>query len=95
MMYLLFSACSTSGNTSLVVDTFVDTAIDDRREEEPLVEELEEPEEVEEEHIFGEYWVGSRDVFFDDGKPDKVWAVPHSAHEADHKDDAHSAGEAH
>ena len=42
-----------------------------------------------------EYTQSSRDVFFDDGKPDKVWAVPHSAHEADHKGDAHSAGEAH
>ena len=42
-----------------------------------------------------EYTQTSRDVFFDDGKPDKVWAVPHSAHEADHKGDAHSAGEAH
>jgi Predicted small integral membrane protein len=26
-----------------------------------------------------EYTQTSRDVFFDDGKPDKVWAVPHSA----------------
>ena len=42
-----------------------------------------------------EYTQTSRDVFFDDGKPDKVWAVPHGAHEADHKGDAHSAGEAH
>ena len=25
-----------------------------------------------------EYTQASRDVFFDDGKPDKVWAVPHA-----------------
>ena len=42
-----------------------------------------------------EYTQTSRDVFFDDGKPDKVWAVPHGAHNADHKGDDHSAGEAH
>ena len=29
-----------------------------------------------------EYTQASRDVFFDDGKPDKVWAVPHGAHSA-------------
>ena len=42
-----------------------------------------------------EYTQTSRDVFFDDGKPDKVWAVPHGAPNADHKGDDHSAGEAH
>ena len=42
-----------------------------------------------------EYTQTSRDVFFDDGKPDKVWAVPHGPHNADHKGDDHSAGEAH
>ena len=42
-----------------------------------------------------EYTQTSRDVFFDDGKPDKVWAVPHGAHKAEHHDGAHSAGEAH
>ena len=42
-----------------------------------------------------EYTQASRDVFFDDGKPDKVWAVPHGAHKAEHHDGAHSAGETH
>ena len=46
--------------------------------------------------IQSEYTQTSRDVFFDDGKkPDKVWAVPHGAHNADHKGDDHSTGEAH
>ena len=42
-----------------------------------------------------EYTQTSRDLFFDDGKPDKVWAVPHGAHKSDHNDGSHSAGEAH
>ncbi len=42
-----------------------------------------------------EYTQASRDVFFDDGKPDKVWAVPHGAHKGENHDGAHSAGEAH
>ena len=42
-----------------------------------------------------EYTQASRDVFFDDGKPDKVWAVPHGAHTAEHHDGAHSTGETH
>ena len=42
-----------------------------------------------------EYTQSSRDVFFDDGKPDKVWAVTHGAHKAEHEGDSHSAGEAH
>ena len=42
-----------------------------------------------------EYTQSSRDLFFDDGKPDKVWAVPHGAHKSDHSNDSHSAGEAH
>tara|TARA_B100000614_G_scaffold165983_1_gene147883 strand:+ start:1265 stop:1666 length:402 start_codon:yes stop_codon:yes gene_type:complete len=42
-----------------------------------------------------EYTQTSRDVFFDDGKPDKVWAVPHGAHKSEHKGDDHSAGESH
>ena len=42
-----------------------------------------------------EYTQASRDVFFDDGKPDKVWAVPHGAHNVEHHDDDHSAGETH
>ncbi len=41
------------------------------------------------------YTQSARDVFFDDGKPDKVWAVPHDVHKAEHHDDSHSAGEAH
>ena len=39
--------------------------------------------------------IDSGDVFFDDGKPDKVWAVPHGAHKAEHHDGAHPAGETH
>ena len=42
-----------------------------------------------------EYTQASRDVFFDDGKPDKVLAVPDGADKAEHHDGAHSAGEAH
>ena len=42
-----------------------------------------------------EYTQNSRDLFFDDGKPDKVWAVPHGAHKSDHKDGSHSVGETH
>ena len=42
-----------------------------------------------------EYTQNSRDLFFDDGKPDKVWAVPHGAHKSDHNDGSHSTGEAH
>ncbi len=42
-----------------------------------------------------EYTQTSRDVFFDDGKPDKVWAVPHGAHKEDHTGDDHSNGDAH
>ena len=30
-----------------------------------------------------DYTEASRDIFFDDGKPDKVWAVPHGAHQSD------------
>ena len=30
-----------------------------------------------------DYAEASRDIFFDDGKPDKVWAVPHGAHQSD------------
>ena len=41
-----------------------------------------------------EYVQTSRDLFFDDGKPDKVWAVPHGAHKADNNG-SHSAGEVH
>ena len=41
------------------------------------------------------YTQSARDVFFDDGKPDKVWAVPHGAHKAEHHNDAHSTGEVH
>jgi len=42
-----------------------------------------------------EYTQNSRDLFFDDGKPDKVWAVPHGAHKSGHKDGSHSVGETH
>ena len=42
-----------------------------------------------------DYTQSARDVFFDDGKPDKVWAVPHGAHKAEHHDGAHSTGETH
>ena len=66
-MYLLFSACSTSGSTSLFSDKFADTAIEERIEEEPWFDTPEDPtEDVEEQEIaFGEYWVGSRDVSFE------------------------------
>ena len=30
-----------------------------------------------------DYTEASRDIFFDDGKPDRVWAVPHGAHQPD------------
>ena len=33
-----------------------------------------------------DYTEASRDIFFDDGKPDKVWAVPHGAHKSDDHD---------
>ena len=42
-----------------------------------------------------DYTQSARDVFFDDGKPDNVLAVPHGAHKAEHHDGTHSAGEAH
>jgi len=40
------------------------------------------------------YTQTSRDVFFDDGKPDKVWAVPHGAHQPDGHEENHN-GEDH
>ena len=65
-LHLLFSACSASGTTSLFVDKVGDTAIEERQENEPLVDDPEDlTEEVEEERVFGEYWVGSRDVYFE------------------------------
>ena len=30
-----------------------------------------------------DYTEASRDIFFDDGKPDRVWAEPHGAHQPD------------
>ena len=75
MLYLLFSACSTSGSTSLFSDKLGDTAVEERMEDEPLVEDSEGiTEVVEEERTFGAYWVGSRDVFFEtcDGRLEEV-----------------------
>jgi cytochrome c oxidase subunit IV len=33
----------------------------------------------------------SRDTFFDDGKPDKVWAIPHGAHQSDDHEEQHES----
>ena len=41
-----------------------------------------------------DYTKASRNVFFDDGKPDKVWAVPHGANQSDGHEENHD-GEGH
>jgi len=41
-----------------------------------------------------DYTQASRNVFFDDGKPDKVWAVPHGANQSDGHEENHD-GEGH
>ena len=72
-MYIFLFACNTSGSTTIWFEKSGDTASKDRIEDNPFLDDTadiedgptDEPEEEPEEFAFGEYWVGSRNVYFD------------------------------